>query len=233
MLKIEGVSAGYLKTPVLRDVSLLVDKGISCIVGANGSGKSTLMKVISGLLKPTAGKVSFEDVGLVGLPTHQIVDQGVILVPEGRQLFPKMTVSENLLLGARNKRARSEAGVNFEKVFVMFPVLAQRKNQLAGTLSGGEQQMVAMARGLMASPKILLLDEPSMGLSPIMTEMVFRAVKELSSHGVTVLLVEQNVRVSLMVSQRGFLLEQGRITLSGDSKQLIDSDVIKKGYLGG
>lgn len=234
MLGVENVTAGYFQAAVLRNVSLHVgDAECACLVGANGAGKSTLMSVISGLLKPTSGRIVFDGVDLVGLSPSKIVDLGVIQIPEGRHLFPQMDVTENLLLGARNARARKEAKESFDKVYSLFPILAERRKQKAGTLSGGQQQMLAVARGLMAKPKILLLDEPSIGLSPILVGEIFRTVTELVKTGITVLLVEQNVRAALAISRHGFLIERGEIVLSGESRDLAQDSSIKKGYIGG
>lgn len=234
MLKIQDIVAGYSKAPVLQGVTFeVMDGECTCLVGANGAGKSTLMKIISGLIKPFSGSVIFDGKDLVSLSTPDIVDLGIIQVPEGRQLFPKMTVLENLILGGRSKRARSDVKAGLERVDSLFPVLGKRRKQVAGTLSGGEQQMLAIGRGLMGKPRILLMDEPSIGLSPILVIEILGVVKDLVKDGITVLLVEQNVRASLAVASHGFLLERGRVVLGGASKDLLESDAIKKGYIGG
>jgi len=234
MLKIENVTAGYHKATVISDVSLDIREGeCDCLVGANGAGKSTLMRVITGLLKPFSGRVTYEGTVLTDLSPDKIVDLGIILVPEGRQLFPKMTVLENLLLGGRSKRANPDSKSSFEMVYRLFPVLEQRKSQLAGTLSGGEQQMLAVGRGLMANPNILLLDEPSIGLGPKLVTEIFDVIKVLEKENIGVFLVEQNVRASLTISSRGYLLERGQMVLSGEADKLLKDDAIRKGYLGG
>ncbi|TAK30403.1 MAG: ABC transporter ATP-binding protein [Chloroflexota bacterium] len=233
MLRIEDLYAGYSRAPVLQGISLSVNQGESaCLIGANGAGKSTLMKVISGVLRPLSGKASFNGLDLIDLPPAEIVDIGVIQVPEGRQLFPNMTVVENLLLGAGNRRARRESKVNMEMVFDLFPILKERRRQMAGTFSGGEQQMVAIARGLMAKPKILLLDEPSIGLSPKFVAEIFRVVEGLAKQGIGVLLVEQNVRAALTATSRGFLLERGHIVLHGNTNELSTDETLMRSYLG-
>jgi len=234
VLKVENVTAGYLQSPVLREVSLqLEDNECACVVGANGAGKSTLMSLISGLMRPSSGSIMFNETSLIGLSPSKIVDLGIIQVPEGRRLFPRMTVAENLLLGARNARARPETKASFEKVYHLFPILEERGKQKAGTLSGGQQQMLAIARGLMAKPKVLLLDEPSIGLSPILVAEIFKTVGGLVNDGISVLLVEQNVRAALAVSSHGFLVERGRIVLSGKSQDLVEESAIKRGFIGG
>ncbi|MDD4876624.1 MAG: ABC transporter ATP-binding protein [Dehalococcoidales bacterium] len=233
MFVVDTVAAGYGKSMVLQGVSLEVKEGeCTCLIGANGAGKSTLMRVISGLLRSVSGEVSIDNIVLTGLPPNEIVDLGVIQVPEGRLIFPQMTVEENLLLGARNHRAKSEAYSSFEKVYTLFPVLKKRKNQRGGTLSGGEQQMLAIGRGLMAKPRILLLDEPSIGLSPLLVAEVFSVVQELIKESIGVLLVEQNVSAALNVSSYGYVLERGHSVLRGSSQELLEDESIKKHYLG-
>jgi len=233
LLKVEKVTARYLAAPVIRQVTLEVEeKETVALVGGNGAGKTSLLKVISGLLKPTEGRVFLEDVELTALSPHKIVDSGVVQVPEGRMIFPRMNVKENLLLGGRNIRARHKVNSVLDKVYALFPILKNRETQEAGTLSGGEQQMVAIARGLMAAPKVLLLDEPSLGLSPIVVYNIFDALEELKREELTILLVEQNVALSLGISERGYVIENGKIVLSDRSGSLLENEQVRAAYLG-
>ena len=233
MLNVDNATAGYGIIPVIREVCLDVGKGETvALVGGNGAGKSTLLKVISGLIKPKRGRAFLEEVELTALSPHQIVDRGVIQVPEGRKLFPRMSVLENLLLGGRNIRARQNIASSLEKVYALFPILKGKEKRAAGTLSGGEQQMVAIGRGLMAMPKVILLDEPSLGLSPLLVGTIFTALSQLKQQGLTILLVEQNVRLSLRIAEKGYVLENGRIDLKGSGKSLLDSGQVKASYLG-
>ncbi len=233
MLKVDEVSAGYGFMPVLHQVSVEVNEGeIVALIGANNAGKSTLLKVITGLVRPTSGKVTFEGLDLTALPPEQIAAQGVILVPEGRQVFPDMNVEENLLVGGYNPRARPERKASMEMVYQVFPALWPRKRQQAKTLSGGEQQMLALGRALMAKPRLLLLDEPSLGLGPIIIREMFDVLQEFNRQGLTILIVEQNVKLSLKVSSRGYVLLHGRVFLSGESQQLLRDDRVQKAYLG-
>ncbi|MDY7019527.1 MAG: ABC transporter ATP-binding protein [Chloroflexota bacterium] len=233
MLKVENVSASYGELIVLHDVSLEVKEGeFISLVGANGAGKTSLMKVISGLLKLRAGKITLDGIDLSALAPHEVVKLGIIQVPEGRQLFSRMRVEENILLGGEIYHTPSELNASFERVYRLFPILEERKKQIAGTLSGGEQQMLAIARGLMANPRILLLDEPSIGLAPLLLADVFKVLQRLNREGVTILLAEQNVRYSLMVSSRGYVLERGHIILSGESKQLLNNEMINEAFIG-
>ena len=233
MLSIDKINAGYGKVRVLCDISLEINEGeFVALLGSNGAGKSTVLKVISGMLRPTSGSVRLDGVDLTTLRAHKIVEQGIIQVPEGRQLFPKMTVLENLLIGGNNPKAKAARENSLNKVWHLFPVLEERKNQMAGTLSGGEQQMLAVGRGVMARPKILLLDEPSLGLGPILVTNVFKVLEEVNRDGITILLVEQNVKLSLNFSNRAYVLENGRIVMSGDSHQLLNDEAVKKAYLG-
>ena len=232
-LSVKAVTAGYGAVAVIRDVSLEVSMGEWVVViGSNGAGKSTLFKVISGLVKPASGHVFLDDRELTALPSHEIVNLGVIQVPEGRMLFPRMNVKDNLLLGGRNIRARTHVAANLEKVYDLFPVLRKRGAQEAGTLSGGEQQMVAIGRGLMALPRVLLLDEPSLGLAPLLVNEIFGSLDVLNKEGMTILLVEQNVIVSLKTAQRGYVLENGEVVMSGKSEDLMNDDRTKQAYLG-
>jgi branched-chain amino acid transport system ATP-binding protein len=233
LLNVRNVTAGYTAVDVIKDVSLEVNTGEWVVViGGNGSGKSTLFKVISGLIEPRSGKVFLEDRELTPLPSHEIVNLGVIQVPEGRMLFPRMNVKENLLLGGRNIRARDQIASNLEKVYQLFPVLKMRETQEAGTLSGGEQQMLATGRGLMGAPRVLLLDEPSLGLAPLLVTDIFKVLESLNRDGMTILLVEQNVIVSLKSAQRGYVLENGQIVLSGSSQEIMADERTKRAYMG-
>jgi branched-chain amino acid transport system ATP-binding protein len=233
LLELEKVQASYGEFHALFDVSLVVKKGeIVTLIGANGAGKTTTLRVISGVVRATHGKVTFEGNDISRMPAHKMPERGVSHVPEGRQLFPFMTVEENLVLGAFNPRSRTGLKERLEEQFVMFPRLKERRSQHAGTLSGGEQQMVAIARGLMSAPRLLLLDEPSLGLSPKITEEVFARVQAVGKTGVTVLIVEQNVVDGLSISDRGYVVEHGTITLSGTGKELLANERIRAAYLG-
>ena len=233
MLKLERLSYAYGDLAVLREVSLEVNRGeIVTVVGSNGAGKSTTLKNVSRLLQPPAGAVLFEGQDLAKLDAHQVVELGVIQVPEGRRIFPEMTVLENLRIGSYVKRARSLRAKNLERALALFPRLKERIGQLGGTLSGGEQQMLAIARGLMADPKLLLLDEPSLGLAPLLVKQMFDVIAEINRAGVTVLLVEQNVHQSLRIATRGYVMETGRVVLSGTGPDLLVDPLIKKAFLG-
>lgn len=236
MLTVVGVSAHYGPLPVLRRVTFHVDAGeMVCLLGANGAGKSTLLNVISGIVPASEGKIRFDGKSIKNLRPDKIVKQGIVQVPEGRQVFPDMTVKENLELGAYlrfKRREKEEISETLEKIFEKFPVLADRKNQPAGTLSGGEQQMLAIGRALMSAPKILLLDEPSMGLAPIIVEQIFDIIRSLRDEGVTILLVEQNARSALSIADRGYVLETGTVILEGLSSELVEDEEVKRAYLG-
>ena len=230
MLKVENVNVSYGSVKILWDVDFHIDEGeIITIIGPNGAGKTTIAKTIMGLLRPTPGTIKFNGNPIHQAPTHKIVEGGIALVPEGRELFPKMTIIENLQMGAYTSDEKEDT---LKWVFNLFPRLEERQKQSAGTLSGGEQQMLAIARGLMSRPKLLILDEPSLGLAPIMVKTVFDIVKTLNSEGVTVLLVEQNIHHALEASNRGYVLETGRITLEGTSSELLDNNHVKEAYLG-
>jgi len=232
LLSIQGLHAGYRDLEVLRGVDLDVEAGaIVALLGANGVGKTTLNKVLSGLLKPTRGEIVFEGRRIDGLSPPEIVAAGLIHVPEGRKLYPNMTVKENLELGAY-KRARADRRRNFDRVLTIFPRLQERLSQRAGTLSGGEQQMAAIGRGLMAAPKLLVLDEPSLGLAPRLVDEMFELIKRLHSEGVAILLVEQNVVQSLEIASQAHVMENGAISLSGSGRQLLGDDALAKAYLG-
>jgi branched-chain amino acid transport system ATP-binding protein len=236
MLRVTSLEAGYGKLRVLRSVSLHVSPGeIVILLGANGSGKTTLLKTICGILRPTAGQVLFNRQAAHGASMERIVEMGCVLVPEGRQLFNPMTVKENLLLGSylHARRGRSaQVRRSLEDVYSLFPRLAERQAQLAGTLSGGEQQMLAIGRALMAAPKLILMDEPSMGLAPLAVEKIFQTVAQLPARGITVLLVEQNARASLSIAGRGYVMETGQIVLEGSAPELMDNHDVRRAYLG-
>ncbi len=236
MLKIRNLDAGYGTLTVLRRLSLHVKAGeIVTIIGANGAGKTTLLKTITGLLRAQSGEIEFNSRDIVRVPTEQIVFSGCSLVPEGRQVFPAMPVKENLLLGAYVQFKRSskhEVENDLRRVYSLFPVLKQRENQLAGTLSGGEQQMLAIGRALMARPKLIILDEPSMGLAPLMVREIFNIIVKLREEGNTVLLVEQNARSALKIANRGYVLETGRIILEGEAEALLANRDVQRAYLG-
>lgn len=232
MLAIEKLQVGYGKVQALWDVTLDVPDGeIVALVGANGAGKTTLLKTISGILRRQSGSVTFDGKHIEEASPAEIVKRGVVHVPEGRKLFPEMTMIDNLLMGAFTV-PQSERPQRLERVFSVFPVLRERQKQIAGTLSGGEQQMVAIGRGMMAGPKLLMLDEPSLGLAPILVEDVFRVITEINRLGVTVLLVEQNTQHALTLAHRGFVMELGRISLSGSGKELLANSNVRKAYLG-
>jgi branched-chain amino acid transport system ATP-binding protein len=233
LLKIEKIDTAYGDVQVIFELSLTVEKNeVVSIIGGNGAGKSSLLRTISGLMKASAGRITFDGRDIHAAPPENIVTQGVVQVPEGRRLFPLMTVKDNLLVGAYNKRARAMVRQTMEEVFELLPRLAERQNQLAMTLSGGEQQMVAIGRGLMAKPQLLMLDEPSLGLAPILIKDIFETVRKIADHGTTVLMVEQDVRHSLSLSDRGYVLEHGRVVMEGRAEDLIDDPHIKKAYLG-
>jgi branched-chain amino acid transport system ATP-binding protein len=233
LLRLEGIDAFYGDLQALADVSLEVRDGeIVALVGANAAGKSTTLRVISGLVTPRRGRVLLNDADLTGVPAHRRVDRGIVQVPEGRRLFPFMTVAENLLLGAHAARARDERERTLAHVYELFPVLGERRTQLAGSLSGGEQQMCAIGRALMARPRILMLDEPTLGLAPVLVARIFETVRTINGQGVTVLLVEQNVRQALTLAHRACVLESGRLVLEGQARELLGDDRLKRAYLG-
>jgi len=234
LLNIERINAGYGEIQVLFDLSLQVKEGeVVSIIGANGAGKSTLLKTISGMLTPSAGSVTFAGETIHGMPADEIVEKALIHVPEGRRLFSLMTVEENLEMGAFSRNATPHAGKNLEAVHKLFPRLDERRKQLAGTLSGGEQQMVAIGRGIMAQPRILMLDEPSLGLAPVLKKDIFAAIKKIADDfGTTIVLVEQDVMNSLAISDRAYVMEQGQVVMEGPCENLLKDPHIKKAYLG-
>ncbi len=233
MLKIDKLNFSYGDLKVLWDIDLEVhEHDIVTVVGSNGAGKSTTLKNISRLVKPASGSITFNGMDLEGLEPHTVVEQGIVQVPEGRRIFPELTVRENLRIGSFIKSAKKDREPNIERVFSLFPRLKERQRQLGGTLSGGEQQMLAIGRGLMANPKLLLLDEPSLGLSPLLVENIFEIITEINRQGVTILLVEQNVNRALRIAHRAYVLETGRVVLSGKGEDLLNNEHVKKAFLG-
>lgn len=232
MLKVENINVYYGSIHAIKDISFEVNQGeIVTLIGANGAGKSTTLQTVSGLLRSRTGSITFLDERIDHIPAHKLVSKGLAQVPEGRRIFLQMSVMENLQMGAYTSKGNTKE--DLENVFERFPRLKERTNQVAGTLSGGEQQMLAMGRALMSRPKLLMLDEPSMGLAPILVEQIFDIIKELHKAGSTILLVEQNAEMALKVADRAYVLESGRITLTGTGAELAASDRIKKAYLGG
>lgn len=233
MLKLQGVSAGYGGTEIIRNVSLEVNKGeVVTIVGANGAGKTTTLRTICGIVKPKSGSIEFEGRRVDGLRSDEIVAAGITMVPEGRQLFPHLSVRDNLLMGSYQRSARAMANQRMDEVLQIFPRVKERIEQMAGSLSGGEQQMVAIARGLMSNPALLMFDEPSLGLSPVLMSQVFDVIDQIVELGRTVLIVEQNIVHTLKIADRGYVLENGEITMSGTGQELLENPHIKKAYLG-
>jgi branched-chain amino acid transport system ATP-binding protein len=233
MLELRNVTAGYGAFTALWDVALTVAQGEAvAVVGPNGAGKTTLLRVISGVIAPRSGELRFEDAALTGRPAHEIVAHGIAHVPEGRRLFPQLTVAENLKMGAFLPSARGRFRENVEKCYALFPVLAERQTQRAGSLSGGEQQMLAIGRALMSQPKLILFDEPSMGLAPVMVLRLFDLIRRVREEGYTILVVEQNVRQVLKLVDRAYLLEVGRIRMEGRAAELAEQDFIRKAYVG-
>jgi branched-chain amino acid transport system ATP-binding protein len=233
MLEIENLSAAYGMVQILRDVTFKVEEGeVVSIIGPNGAGKTTLVKTIMGFLHPRTGTVKFNGENIEKLPTYKIVKKGLTMIPEGREIFPRMTVEENLLLGAYGIKDKAKIKETKEKAFEIFPVLKKKDKALAQTLSGGEQQMLVICRSLMSNPQLLILDEPSLGLAPIIVEKVLDTVRTINEEGVTVLLVEQNIQDSLNIADRGYVLEEGKIILEGKSRELLSNSHIKEVYLG-
>jgi branched-chain amino acid transport system ATP-binding protein len=233
MLNIEKLNYSYDDLKVLWDVDLEVNEGeIVTVLGSNGAGKSTTLKNISRLVTPDSGTITFDGRDLTRLEPHTVVEMGVVQVPEGRRIFPEMTVLENLRMGSYTNSAKQHRKSNIERVFSLFPRLREREKQLGGTMSGGEQQMLAIARGLMANPRLLLLDEPSLGLAPLLVKNIFDIIQEINRQGVTILLVEQNVYQSLRIAHRGYVLETGRVVLTGGGAELLNDEHVKKAFLG-
>lgn len=234
MLKVEGLNVYYGSIHAIKGVSFEVNQGeIVTMIGANGAGKSTTLRTISGLVKAKSGSITYNNEQLLGKPINAILAAGIAQVPEGRRVFPDMTVLENLKIGAYLRKDKEEIEKDIEWVYELFPRLKERNWQLAGTLSGGEQQMLAMGRALMSKPKLLMLDEPSMGLAPILVEQIFDIIRELHAAGTTILLVEQNAQAALSVADRAYVLETGKISLTGTGAELMASDAVRKAYLGG
>ena len=233
MLKVDNINVYYDNIHVIKNLSFEVNDGeIVTLIGANGAGKSTTLKTISGILRPKTGTIVFENEEIQSLAPHKIVSKGLVQVPEGRRMFQNLTVEENLEMGAYTL-PKGEISDMIEDIFTRFPRLKERRKQVAGTLSGGEQQMLAMGRGLMSRPKLLMLDEPSMGLAPLLVDQVFDIISEMHAAGVTILLVEQNASMALQVADRGYVLETGKVALYGSGKELSESEQVKKAYLGG
>jgi len=233
LLELKEVSTRYGKVPAITGVDFCVEQGeVVCIIGANGAGKSTTMKTISGLLPLHAGTIEFRNTKIDHMPGHKRVKMGITLVPEGREIFAPLTVDENLLMGGYLLRSASEVKQGKKRVFEVFPRLEERRNQKAGTLSGGEQQLLAMGRALMTNPALLMMDEPSLGLSPVMVNEIFSVIKRLNNEGGTILLVEQNAQLALEVGRRGYVMENGKIVLSGKTADLMNDEKVRKAYLG-
>ena len=233
LLELSAVDVGYGDLPALCGVNVVVEAGETLsVVGANGAGKTTMLRTISGLLRPRRGEVRFEGERIDRLPCHRVVELGVVHVPEGRKIFPSLAVRENLELGSYPRAAKARRADSLERVFTLFPRLRERVSQPAGTLSGGEQQMLAIGRALMALPKLLMLDEPSLGLSPLIVKEIFAIIREINRAGVTVLLVEQNTRQALALSRRGYVLESGRVVLVGSGEELLSNEHVRRAYLG-
>ena len=233
MLKVDNINVYYGNIHAVKDVSFEVNEGeIVTLIGANGAGKTTTLQTLSVILSPKSGSIVFEGKDLTRTPAHKIVEMGMAHVPEGRRVFANLSVYENLKLGAYTRKDKNEIAQSLEMVYESFPRLKERRNQSAGTLSGGEQQMLAMGRALMSKPRIVLMDEPSMGLSPIFVDEIFKIIQKISAEGTTVLLVEQNAKKALAIADRAYVLETGKIALSGDAKELMNNESIKKAYLG-
>jgi branched-chain amino acid transport system ATP-binding protein len=233
MLEVRDLRVHYGTVEAVKGVSFHLDAGeMISLIGANGAGKSTILRSLTGLVQPSAGTITFENISLVGLSPHQIIRRGIGHVPEGRRLFPKMTVLENLEMGAYLQRSKTDVAATLERIYEHFPILKERGHQRAGSLSGGEQQMLATARALMNRPRLLMLDEPSIGLSPIMTAEIGKIVQQINAMGVSVILVEQNAMLALTIAQRSYVLETGRIVMQGEAQELLQDEGVKKAYLG-
>ena len=233
LLEVKHISTNYGNICALKDISFTVSEGeIVCLIGANGAGKTTMLKTICGLLKPQSGEIIFEGQDITRLPAHEIVKKGIAMVPEGRQIFSRLSTLENIEMGAYSRNDKAEIEKDIQQMFKLFPRLQERRKQAAGTLSGGEQQMLAIARALMARPRLLLLDEPSMGLAPILLENIMEKIIEINKSGTTILLVEQNTLIALSVAQRGYVLQTGEICLQDSAQKLKKNDLVRKAYLG-
>jgi branched-chain amino acid transport system ATP-binding protein len=233
MLEVKNIQVAYGKIIAVKDVSVTVNEGeIVTLIGSNGAGKSTTLRTISGLIKPKSGEITFNGKRIDGMPGHDIVSLGICHSPEGRRIFPRMTVKENLELGAFLRNNKAEVAADMERVLDLFPRLKERIKQTAGTMSGGEQQMLAVSRALMGDPKLLLLDEPSMGLAPVLVELIFDTIVKIRKQGITILLIEQNATAALEVADRAYVLESGKVKMSGSAKELSSDDKVTKAYLG-
>jgi len=234
LLEVRSLQVAYGGINAIKGIDLHVAQGeLVALIGSNGAGKTTTLKTLAGLLHPAGGQIRYDGKNLKNIAPHQRAAMGIALVPEGRGLFARMTVAENLLMGAYSRSDKNEIAADLERMYGLFPRLAERKDQIAGTLSGGEQQMVAMARALMSRPRLLMLDEPSMGLAPLMVQKIFATIRDIAALGMGILLVEQNAMLALQVAQRGYVMESGAITLSGASSELLGSDAVQRSYLGG
>lgn len=232
LLEVKNIKVYYGNINAIKDISFEVNEGeIVTLIGANGAGKSSILNTVAGLIKPKSGDIIFDGQGIIGIPAHKIVSKGMALCPEGRRIFQQLSVKENLEMGSYTRPA-NEVSESIEKVYELFPRLKERYKQIAGTLSGGEQQMLAMGRALMSKPRLMMLDEPSMGLAPILVEQIFDIIKNLHKSGTTILLVEQNAQMALSIADRGYVMETGRIVTSGTGKGLLQDDAVKKAYLG-
>ena len=233
LLEVEDIQVAYGKILAVKGISFHVDEGeVVSLIGTNGAGKTTTLRTISGLLRPAEGQIRFNDKRIDGMAAHKIVELGLAQSPEGRHIFPRMTIEQNLLLGAYLRKSDSDIDQDVQRAYDLFPVLGERRRQAAGTLSGGEQQMLAMGRALMSKPKLLMLDEPSMGLSPIMMQRIMTTVSELREQGVTILLVEQNAQAALSLADRGYVIETGRVVLEDNGRALLGNEQVRKAYLG-
>jgi branched-chain amino acid transport system ATP-binding protein len=233
-LHVSGLEVAYGEIGAVKGIDLHVEQGeLVCLIGANGAGKTTTLKALAGVLAPAAGEIRFDGAAVSGLPAHELVRRGLALVPEGRGIFSRLTVEENLQLGAYTRRDQAAVRADRHHVYALFPRLAERRAQAAGTLSGGEQQMLAIGRALMSRPRLLLLDEPSMGLAPVLVQKIFEIIRRIAAEGVTLLLVEQNARLALEVASRAYVMESGRVTLAGKARDLLDDPKVRESYLGG
>jgi branched-chain amino acid transport system ATP-binding protein len=233
LLEVRDLQVAYGGIQAVKGISLQIAPGeLVALIGSNGAGKTTTLKTLAGLLQPVSGEIQYDGNSLKNIAAHQRVAMGIALVPEGRGVFARLTVAENLQMGAYSRNDKSEIASDLVRMYELFPRLAERKDQLAGTLSGGEQQMVAMARALMSRPRLLMLDEPSMGLAPLMVKKIFDTIRDIAAQGMSILLVEQNAKLALQVAQRGYVMESGAITLSGEAKELLGSEAVQRAYLG-
>jgi branched-chain amino acid transport system ATP-binding protein len=233
VLSVRNLAVNYGQVRGLRGISLEVGQGeIVSLIGANGAGKTTTLRAVSGLVRPSAGEIVFEDCPITGLDAREIVIRGISHSPEGRQIFPRMTVMENLELGGYTRKDKQNFSADYRRIYEYFPILTERRQQMAGTLSGGEQQMLAIGRALMARPRLLLLDEPSLGLAPLLVEKIFTIIQAINSEGVTVLMIEQNAYQALQIAHRGYVLETGTVALTGLAAELLENDHVRKAYLG-